>query len=63
MTLRILKYFKMFEDDTIALRNLNRDDAERSHASFWLSSTHRFPGVLLGFLVGIQTPVLHKNLC
>lgn len=61
--LRILKNFEMLEDDSMTLRNLKRDDAERSHVNFWLSSTPRFLGVLSGFLIGIQTPVLLQILC
>lgn len=61
--LRILKNFEMLEDDSMTLRNLKRDDAERFHANFWLFSTPRFLGVLSGFLIGIQTPVLLQILC
>jgi len=44
--LSILRYIKMFEDDSTALGNLKRDNAKRSHANLWLPFTPRFPGVL-----------------
>lgn len=54
--LRILKYFRTFQNDT----DVKRDDAERSQDKFLLFSKPLFPEVLSEFHTGIQTlnPVL-----